>query len=161
MKKAFLSLLIGFGATLAVFVAVTMPPGSWAVIAGVGLAAVILLPAMYFMLKAMSMQGQALQTTINDRRYERDAYLLDRENERRGFNADRRHERTISTQWQQEVAIQLQAGTRVGQLRNGEDIIQLPNGQQYSPGELNIEPEELEYFYQEQTKFLPRGRSSK
>jgi hypothetical protein len=34
MKKSFTSLILGFGVTLAVLVAISMPPGSWAVVIG-------------------------------------------------------------------------------------------------------------------------------
>jgi len=37
LKKLFVSLMLGFGATLGVFVALAMPPGGWGVAVGVGL----------------------------------------------------------------------------------------------------------------------------
>ena len=44
MKKSFFSLLIGFGATLAIFVAIVMPPGGWAVAIGVLLGLMACIP---------------------------------------------------------------------------------------------------------------------
>jgi hypothetical protein len=54
MKKSFISLLIGFGATLAIFVAVTMPPGSWAVIIGVLLGLMACIPVLLVMVAFLS-----------------------------------------------------------------------------------------------------------
>jgi hypothetical protein len=56
IKKSFISLMIGFGATLAIFVAVTMPPGSWAVIVGVILGMLAIIPVLLVILMFISRQ---------------------------------------------------------------------------------------------------------
>jgi hypothetical protein len=50
VKKSFVSLMMGFGVTLAVLVIVTMPPGSWAVIVGVLLGLMAVIPVILVML---------------------------------------------------------------------------------------------------------------
>ena len=49
MKKMFMSLLVGFGAALGVFVALAMPPGGWGVAVGVGLGLLGCLPLLLIM----------------------------------------------------------------------------------------------------------------
>jgi hypothetical protein len=50
MKKFFLSLMLGFGAALGVFVALAMPPGGWGVAVGVGLGLLGCLPLLLIMM---------------------------------------------------------------------------------------------------------------
>ena len=50
MKKFFLSLMLGFGAALGVFVALAMPPGGWGVAVGVGLGLLGCLPMFLIMM---------------------------------------------------------------------------------------------------------------
>lgn len=50
MKKFFISLMLGFGAALGVFVALAMPPGGWGVAVGVGLGLLGCLPLLLIMM---------------------------------------------------------------------------------------------------------------
>lgn len=50
MKKFFISLMLGFGAALGVFVALAMPPGGWGVAVGVGLGLLGCLPLLIIMM---------------------------------------------------------------------------------------------------------------
>lgn len=50
MKKFFISLMLGFGAALGVFVALAMPPGGWGVAVGVGLGLLGCVPMLLIML---------------------------------------------------------------------------------------------------------------
>ncbi len=53
-KKYFVGLMVGFGATLGVLVAVAMPPGSWAVVVGVLLGLLACVPVLLVMLAFLS-----------------------------------------------------------------------------------------------------------
>lgn len=66
MKKLFASLLLGFGATFGVFVALAMPPGGWGVAVGVALGLLGCLP----LLLVLVMMINRGQTDRSPRRYE-------------------------------------------------------------------------------------------
>lgn len=65
-KKIFTSLVLGFGATLAVLVAVAMPPGSWAVVVGVllGLLACIPMLGVVLLMRSNNSSSKSTQQPI-------------------------------------------------------------------------------------------------
>src|SRR5947209_6089090 len=73
MKKMFGSLLLGFGATLGVMIAIAMPPGGWGVAVGVGLGLLACLPLLLVVVLLIGrgrFDRQTPQREYRDRDYE-------------------------------------------------------------------------------------------
>jgi|GEM_PF-5990339 len=123
MKKAFLSLLIGFGATIGVLVAVAMPPGSWAVVVGVLLGILAFVPVFFVIVGFLRVTSRKDEIIREAFRYQYE----DRRHEREATNQDRRNEREVGQKTYEIIQRALESGVRIAQMR-GRDVLVYQSG---------------------------------
>jgi len=140
MKKAFVSLLLGFGAVLGVLVAVAMPPGSWAVIVGGVVVGGPLIFVIWILYKITMRQ-------VDNQVHERNETASDRFLERGAIYADRQHERQVTAQSYQVIVKSIGQGARVYQSKNGQDMLKLTDGK-VVPANQRLNEAEIEAMYQ-------------